>query len=147
MRQFMARALPVLAAALSFTACLNAEAQAPAPADSAAKAELIALDDAWVKAEVGHDKPALEGMLHEKFLVTFKAGATMDRIWYIDYVMNATMPADFAVTHDTITVVGDTAVVVDYNDATGFTWTAVRSIGAWRVIEETYSPTKPNSKP
>ncbi len=43
------------------------------------ESELTVLTDAWIEAEVRHDKAALERLLDERFLVTFASGNTVDR--------------------------------------------------------------------
>ncbi|MDH4043370.1 MAG: nuclear transport factor 2 family protein [Gemmatimonadota bacterium] len=54
-------------------------ARAAQAAGASAEAEIVALDDAWIDAEVRHDRPALERILDERFLVTFASGRTLDR--------------------------------------------------------------------
>lgn len=52
------------------------------------QSELISLSDAWITAEVGHDKAALERILDERFLATFaSSGKTVDRSAYIAWNM------------------------------------------------------------
>ena len=123
--------------AITFLAC----AVAPeATAESLAGTELIALDDAWIDAEVSGDRKALERILDEQFLVTWASGKTIDRTAYIDYILNAEIPP-FSVVHNDIRVHGDTAVVIDVSESgkTKFTWIAVKRGGQWRVISETFS--------
>ena len=109
-------------------------------ADSLSEAELIALDDAWIDAEVSGDREALERILDEQFLATWASGKTIDRSEYIDYILSEEL-SPFSVVHDTIRVHGDTAVVIDVSETgkTKFTWIAVKRDGQWRVISETFS--------
>lgn len=109
-------------------------------ADSLSEAELIALDDAWIDAEVSGDMEALERILDEQFLATWASGKTMDRSEYIDYILSKEL-SPFSVVRDSIRVHGDTAVVIDVSETgkTKFTWIAVKRDGQWRVISETFS--------
>ena len=133
----MKRAFLTSAIAISFFAC----AVAPeANADSSAEAELIALDDAWIDAEVSGDRKALERILDEQFLATWASGRTIDRTAYIDYILSEEI-SPFSVVHNAIQVHDDTAVVIDVSESgkTKFTWIAVKRDGQWRVISETFS--------
>lgn len=104
------------------------------------EAEIIALDEAWIEAEVSGDISALERILHEDFLATFASGRTIEREAFIDLIV-ANPPAPFSVTHETIRVHGDTALVIDVSEdgKTKFTWIATKRDGQWRVISETFS--------
>lgn len=115
-------------------------AYADGSTETSPEAELIALDDAWINAEVGGDRDDLERILHEDFLATFASGRTIDRTTFIDLVL-ANRPAPFSVTHESIRVHGDTALIIDVseNGKTKFTWIAVKRDGQWRVIPETFS--------
>lgn len=115
-------------------------AYADGSVETTPEAELIALDDAWIDAEVGGDRMALEHILHEDFLATFASGRTIDRNTFIDLVLR-NPPAPFSVTHESIRVHGDTALVIDVSEdgRTKFTWVAIKQDGQWRVISETFS--------
>ena len=104
------------------------------------EAEVLALDSAWIRAEIGADQAALEEILHEDFLATFASGRTIDRQEFIDRILRAP-PPPFSVSHDVVRVYGDVAVVIDSSTdgATKFTWIAVRREGRWRVISETFT--------
>jgi hypothetical protein len=106
---------------------------------SSGQLQLIALSDAWIAAEVGHDKAALERILDERFLATFaSSGKTIDRAAYIAWIMQT--PIDpFAVTNGVVNLHGDTALVISTEGATKFTWVAVKKDGKWVVISETFS--------
>jgi len=108
--------------------------------DLSPEAELVALDDAWIEAEVNGDRAALERILHEAFLVTYLSGRTVDRTAFIDGIVR-NRPAPFTVTHESIRVHGDTAVIIDVSDngKMKFTWIAIKRDGQWRVISETAS--------
>lgn len=111
---------------------------------SAAEAELIALDDAWIDAEVRGDRAALERILHEQFLATYPSGRTVDRATFIDDVLKNDI-APFVVIHESIRVHGDTALIIDVSESgnTKYTWVAVRTSGQWRVISETFTKVTP----
>ena len=111
--------------------------------ETSSETELIALDDAWIVAEVAGDRDALERILHEDFLATFASGRTIDRATFIDLIVD-NPPAPFTVTHETIRVHGDTALVIDVSEdeKTKFTWIATKRDGQWRVISETFSMIK-----
>lgn len=119
-----------------------AEATDPPPAPSA-EAELIALGQAWIDAEVGHDRKALEQILDEQFLATFQSGKTIDRKSFIDFIMNVEI-SPFQVVHDVIRVHGDTALVIDLSEdgKSKYTWIAVKRDGQWQVISETFTNVK-----
>ena len=111
---------------------------------SAAEAELIALDEAWIDAEVRGDRAALERILHEEFLATYPSGRTVDRATFIDDVLKNDI-APFVVIHESIRVHGDTALIIDVSESgnTKYTWVAVRTSGQWRVISETFTKVTP----
>lgn len=115
-------------------------AYADGSTETSSETELIALDDAWIDAEVAGDRDALERILHEDFLATFASGRTIDRATFIDLIVD-NPPAPFSVTHETIRVHGDTALVIDVSEdgKTKYTWIATKRDGRWRVISETFS--------
>lgn len=108
--------------------------------DTDERAELIALDDAWVQAEVQHDQAALERILDERFLATFASGKTIDRTTYIDWIMKSDIKP-FQVNHEVIQIHGDAALIIDgsTDGKIKFTWIAVKKNGQWRVISETFT--------
>jgi hypothetical protein len=128
----------VLMAAFALTGAAGSGfAQDP---DSVAVAELLALDKAWIEAEVHRDRAALERILDEHFLATFVSGTTIDRTAFIDIIMESSIEP-FEVRHEAIRVHDDAAVVIDasMDGATKYTWIAVRREGRWRVISETFT--------
>lgn len=104
------------------------------------ESELVALSDAWIDAEVHHDKAALEQLLDERFLATFASGATVDRAKFIDVIMSTEIKP-FEVVNDVVNIHGDTAVVISTskNQTSKFTWVAIRKEGRWRVVSETFT--------
>ena len=140
MKVLIQSAIPCLLAAAFFPAVLMAGNDANSSAQALAKAELIALDDAWVDAEVRGDRVVLEQLLDEAFLVTLASGRTLNRTEFIDYFDGEDM-VPFTVTHDVIRVFGDMALVLDLSESgrTKFTWIALRREGRWRVVSETIS--------
>ncbi|MGA8205483.1 MAG: nuclear transport factor 2 family protein [Woeseiaceae bacterium] len=120
--------------------CAHADTSTQTAAGPSREAQIIALDDAWVDAEVHGDRAALERILHEDFLVTYASGRTVDRTTFIDGILKARL-APFTVIHKTIRVHGDTALIIDVSEdgKTKFTWIAIKRDGQWRVISETGS--------
>ena len=104
------------------------------------ESELTALSNAWIDAEVRHDRAALERLLDERFLVTFASGNTVGRTAFVDRIMSADMKP-FEVVNEAVNVHGDTALVIatTTDRTTKFTWVAVKKEGQWRVISETFS--------
>jgi hypothetical protein len=106
---------------------------------SAEQSELVSLSDAWITAEVGHDKAALERILDERFLATFaSSGKTVDRSAYIAWIMQMQIDP-FTVVNEVVNIHGNTALVISTEGATKFTWVAVKKDGQWVVISETFS--------
>jgi hypothetical protein len=105
---------------------------------SSAEAQLIALENEWIAAEVNSDGAALERILDEQFLLTFSSGKTIGRTEFIDVILAANI-APFTVIRETIRVHGDTALVIDLSSdgRVKFTWVAVKRDGQWRIISET----------
>lgn len=102
--------------------------------------EIVALDQAWIDAEVKHDLAALEKILDPGFLITMSSGVTVNREAFIKRIMGAKINP-FEVNHDSISVHGDTVVVIDssIDRKTKYTWVAIKRKGSWRVISETVS--------
>ena len=108
--------------------------------DSAAVAELLALDKAWIDAEVHRDQTALERILDEEFLATFVSGRTVDRTTFVERIMHSTIEP-FEVIHEAIRVHGDVALVIDtsMDRKAKYSWIALKHGGQWRVISETFT--------
>ena len=104
------------------------------------RAELTALVEAWIRAEVQSDGAALERILHEDFLSTFASGTTLDRASYIDFIVGLDI-SPFKVQNESMVRHGDTVVVIDISESgnTKFTWIAVRRDDQWKVISQTFS--------
>lgn len=104
------------------------------------RAEIIALDKAWIEAEVGRDQAALENILDEQFLATFASGKTIDRTTFIATIMQSDIKP-FEVIHEEIRVHGNTVVVIDSSTdrKTKYTWIAVRKGESWKVVSEVFS--------
>jgi len=122
------------------TPCVRADDRAVPAGELSPEAELIALDDSWIVAEVNGDRAALESILHEDFLVTYPSGRTVNRDTFIDAIIRNS-PPPFTVTHESIVVHGDTALIIDVSGdgKTKFTWIAIKRDGRWRAISETAS--------
>ncbi len=136
----MTRARLIAVILVLSAACANADDITESATELSPEAELIALDDAWIDAEVSGDRKSLERILDEQFLATWASGRTIDRAAYIDYILSEKIPP-FSVVHDVIRIYGDTALVIDISESgkTKFTWIAVNRDGQWRVISETFS--------
>jgi hypothetical protein len=108
--------------------------------DPETRAEMTALVEAWIDAEVQSDGKALEDVLHEDFLSTFASGTTLDRSSYIDFIVGLDIPP-FKVENQSMVRYGDTVVVIDISEdgATKFTYVAIRRDGQWKVISQTFS--------
>jgi len=105
-----------------------------------ARAEIIALDNAWITAEVERDQAALENILDEQFFATFASGRTIDRTAFVSMIMQSDIKP-FEVIHEEIRVHGDTVVVIDSSTdrKTKYTWVAVRKGETWKVVSEVFS--------
>ena len=126
-----------LAAALIMAGFPVGEAQADKPSQ---ESELSALNDAWIDAEVHHDKGALERILDERCLVTLSSGKTVTRSQFIDLILSKEIKP-FVVLNEAVNIYGDAALVISTTtDRTKkFTYVAVKKHGQWRVISETFS--------
>lgn len=103
-------------------------------------AEIIALSDAWIQAEIKHDKSTLERVLDEQFLATLTSGKTIDRRAYIEWITSAKIDP-FVVVKEAIRIHGDAALVIGVikEDDLKVSWVAVRKSGAWKAISLTFS--------
>lgn len=113
--------------------------------DEGAKAEILALQDKWVAAEIAGDAKALKDILDKRFVHTFASGKTVDRKGYIDYITELEI-GPFTVEVDRIILHGDTAVVIDELGSTKITWIAVRKSKGWRAISQTFTRIKSEAK-
>ena len=104
------------------------------------RAEMTALVEAWIDAEVRSDGKALEEILHEDFLSTFASGSTLDRVSYIDFIIGLEI-SPFEVINESMVQHGDVVVVIDVSEdgGTKFTWIATKQDGQWKVISQTFS--------
>ena len=123
--------------ALSFQVAADSRIDAVEPE---VRAQLTALEEAWINAEVRGDRNALEEILHEDFLSTFASGATLDRASYVDFIVGRDI-SPFKVNNESMVQHGDTVVVIDISESgtTKFTWIAMRRDGDWCVISQTFS--------
>ena len=131
MMRDLRRVVGVIGASLAATAYAGGSEQ---------ESELITLSNAWIHAEVHHDKAALERILDERFIVTFASGKTIDRTAFVNLMMNSKIEP-FEVLNEVVNVHGDTALVISTtaDRTTKFTWVAVKKGAEWRVISETFS--------
>lgn len=95
-----------------------------------------------------HDRKAIERILDEKLVVTFGSGKTTGREEFIAAILSEPV-APYEVVHDLVRVFGGAAIIVDrFGDGlkTKATWVAIRRNGHWRVIAETFSSVKAETK-
>jgi hypothetical protein len=104
------------------------------------ESEIIALSDAWIQAEINHDKSTLERVLDERFLATLTSGKTIDRRAYIDWITSEKIDP-FVVVKEAIKIHGDAALVIGVikEDDLKVSWVAVRKSGIWKAISLTFS--------
>jgi len=104
------------------------------------KSEIIALSDAWIRAEVSHDKGKLERVLDDQFLVTLASGKTIDKRAYVESIMSEKID-QFVVVMEAIKIHGNVALVVGVikEENLKVSWVAVRKGGIWKAISLTLS--------
>lgn len=109
------------------------------PAPLTPEQEVIALDDAWVAAEVSRDRAALERIIDPHALFTYPSGKTIGREAFIDGIMAANLKP-YTVRHEAIVISGDTAQIIDASEdgAMKFVWIAAKRDGAWRAMSEVF---------
>ena len=102
--------------------------------------EIDALSDAWIRAEIDHDKGTLEQVLDERFLATLESGKTINKRAYIDWITSAKIDP-FVVVREATNIHGDAALVIGVikEDNLKVSWVAVRKHGAWKAISLTFS--------
>jgi len=106
--------------------------------ESAAKADLIALQDTWVTAEIAGDAETLRSLMDERFLSTSSSGETTGREGYIDWITSFDV-SPFTAELDQIELHGDTAILISHiGKHTKLTWVAMRKNGRWVGIEQTF---------
>ncbi len=125
--------------ALAFQASTAADSQINS-VEPEVRAELTALVETWIDAEVRGDGKSLEKILHKDFLSTFASGTTLGRASYIDFILSLDI-APFNVKNESMVQDRDTVVVIDVSedDTTKFTWIAIRRDNQWKVIAQTFS--------
>lgn len=129
------------------TLALSLDAAADSQIDSVepeVRAELTALEEKWIDAEVHGDAKALEEILHVNFLTTFASGKTLDRSSYIAFIVGLEIEP-FKVRNESMVQHGDSVVVIDVSEdgTTKFSWVAFRRDGQWKVIAQTFSNLAP----
>ena len=107
------------------------------------RAELTALVEQWIDAEVDSDREALSALLHKEFISTFSSGKTIDKEQYLDFIIALDIPS-FTVTNEAMVIHGDTAVVIDVTSdgKTKFTWVAQKQHNKWQIIAQTFTAVK-----
>lgn len=107
------------------------------------RAELTALVEMWVKAEVESDRNALSSILHDDFVSTFASGKTINKEQYLDFIIALDIPP-FTVKNEVMNIHGNTAVVIDVDDSgkTKFTYIAQKHNDQWLVLAQTFTSVK-----
>lgn len=128
---------------LLLTSLLSSHARSDDIPSGEVTAEIVALDNAWIQAEVERDRAALEKILDEQFLVTYSSGKTIDRAAFISRIMQSDIKP-FEVIHEEIRVHGNTVLVIDSSTdkKTRFVWIAVKKGDQWKVISEVFVTVK-----
>ena len=102
-----------------------------------ARAELIALQDTWVAAEIAGDAETLRSLMDDRFLSTSSSGETTGREECIAWITSFDV-SPFKADLDRIELHGDTAILVTrINERTKITWVAMRKNGRWIGVEQT----------
>ena len=106
--------------------------------------EVIALSDAWIQAEIAHDKGTLERVLDEQFLATLTSGRTIDRRAYIEWITSSQIDP-FVVDKEAIKIHGDAALVIGIvkGENLKVSWVAIRKSGTRKAISLTFSKVSP----
>jgi ketosteroid isomerase-like protein len=117
---------------------------------SAAKQQVLDLEQEWVAAEHNHDAAALRRILDDKFVASFGAGKPYDKEAFIKEIVSGDVdPAESqALTDRTVIIDHDTAVVVGTDTLRGtrngapdtavyrYTVTYIRRNGQWLALAE-----------
>ena len=108
--------------------------------DPTIRAEMTALVEIWIDAEVHSDAEALREILHDDFLSTFASGTTLDRDAYVDFIVGLDI-SPFKVINESMVQHAEVVVVIDVSEdgGTKFTWIAAKQDGRWKVISQTFS--------
>lgn len=107
------------------------------------RAELTALVEKWIDAEVQSDRNALSVILHKDFVSTFASGKTINKEQYLDFIIGLDI-SPFSVNNEAMIIHGDTAVVIDVTESgkTKFTYIAQKHDDKWLVIAQTFTSVK-----
>lgn len=132
-----------IAAAAIFALAFSACASFPLDTDEAtAKAEIAALQDAWVAAEIAGDAAALRALMDERMITVLSSGETLDREGYIDWIINIDVEP-FTAEFDRIDIHGDTAVIISHIGAhTKISWVAIKKDERWLGVTQTFTRMK-----
>ena len=118
----------------------------PDTAPSDEEQQVLAVEDAWIDAEIRHDEAALRRVMHDRYTVNRSNGTTAGKEAEITRLLASNMMSA-TLTERTVVVDGDTATtfgtvtVVDPADGAGamttaarYTLTYVRRQGQWRAL-------------
>lgn len=109
--------------------------------ETSARAEIAALQDAWVAAEIAGDAAALRSLMDERMVTVLSSGETLDREGYIDWIVNMDIKP-FTAEIDRIDFHGDAAVIIShFGERTKIAWTAVKKDGRWLGVSQAFAKT------
>jgi ketosteroid isomerase-like protein len=124
----------------------GADTQMPDATPSDDEQQVLAVEDAWIDAEMRHDEAALRRIMHDRYTVNRSDGTTAGKEAEIARLLASHM-ISATLTERTVVVDGDTATtfgtvnVVDPAEGAGtittaarYTLTYVRRQGQWRAL-------------
>ncbi len=113
-----------------------------------AEAEVRALEQRWVDAELRRDAAAVAELLDDQFLVVFGAGKPLDKAQFVKAVPSFTSTSQ-VLSDQVVRVAGDTAIIIGrdtaegthhdgshYMDIARYTATYIKRQGRWRALAE-----------
>ena len=141
--------LCALAGALLTAIAVQADSpSAPDARQPSAEAEVRALEQQWVEAELRRDAGAVAELLDDQFLVVFGAGKPIDKAQFVKAVPSFTSTSQ-VLSDQIVRVAGDTAIVIGrdtaegtHHDGSHYTETAryistyIKRQGHWRAHAE-----------
>jgi uncharacterized protein (TIGR02246 family) len=138
-----------LAGALLTALAVQADSPpAPDTRQPSAEAEVRALEQKWVEAELRRDAGAVAELLDDQFLVVFGAGKPIDKAQFVKAVPSFTSTSQ-VLSEQIVRVAGDTAITIgrdtvegthhdggDYTETARYTTTYIKRQGRWRALLE-----------
>jgi uncharacterized protein (TIGR02246 family) len=138
-----------LAVALLTAVAVQADAPpASGDRDASAEAEIRALEQKWVEAELRRDAAAVAELIDDQFLIVFGAGKPIDKAQFVKAVPSFTSTSQ-VLSEQIVRVAGDTAISIGRDTAEGihhdgshytetarYTATYIKRQGHWRALAE-----------